>query len=43
MESGPRSYWDIRKLLEDQSIDVISIATPNHGHTLQTIWSLQNG
>jgi predicted dehydrogenase len=39
----PDSYWEIRKLLEDKSIDAISIATPNHSHTLQTIWSLQAG
>ena len=39
----PAGYWDIRKLLDDKSIDAISIATPNHNHTLQTIWSLQAG
>ena len=37
----PAGYWEIRKVLEDPSIDAISIATPNHSHTLQTIWSLQ--
>ena len=30
-------YRDIRKLLEDQSIDAISIATPNHWHSLAAI------
>ena len=39
----PASYTDIRKLLEDKSIDAISIATPNHNHTLQTIWACQAG
>jgi predicted dehydrogenase len=39
----PDSYWEIRKLLEDKSIDAISIATPNHSHTLQSVWSLQAG
>ncbi|MCC6365760.1 MAG: Gfo/Idh/MocA family oxidoreductase [Bryobacterales bacterium] len=39
----PAAYTDIRKLLEDKSIDAISIATPNHSHTLQAIWSLQAG
>jgi predicted dehydrogenase len=34
---------DIRKLLEDKSIDVISIATPNHWHALATIWAIQAG
>ncbi|MCL5745501.1 MAG: Gfo/Idh/MocA family oxidoreductase [Acidobacteria bacterium] len=39
----PVGYTDIRKLLEDKSIDAISIATPNHHHTLQTIWACQAG
>jgi predicted dehydrogenase len=39
----PAVYADIRKLLEDQSIDAVSIATPNHHHTLQTIWACQAG
>ena len=34
---------DIRKLLEDKSIDAISIATPNHWHTLMGIWACQAG
>ncbi|MCC7496591.1 MAG: Gfo/Idh/MocA family oxidoreductase [Bryobacterales bacterium] len=39
----PDRYIDVRKLLEDKSIDAISIATPNHSHTLQTIWACQAG
>src|SRR5579864_5791329 len=39
----PKGYSDLRKLLEDKSIDAISIATPNHSHTLQTIWACQAG
>jgi predicted dehydrogenase len=39
----PAAFTDLRKLLEDKNIDAISIATPNHSHTLQTIWSLQAG
>jgi predicted dehydrogenase len=39
----PASYTDIRKLLEDKSIDAVSIATPNHSHTLQTVWACQAG
>jgi predicted dehydrogenase len=30
-------------VLEDKNIDAVSIATPNHWHTLQTIWALQAG
>ena len=39
----PAGYTDLRKLLEDKTIDAISIATPNHLHTLQTIWACQAG
>ena len=39
----PVGYADLRKLLEDKSIDAISIATPNHQHTLQSIWAMQAG
>ncbi len=36
-------YVDVRKLLESQDIDAISIATPNHWHSLITIWACQAG
>lgn len=36
-------YTDLRKMLEDENIDVISLATPNHLHALQTIWACQAG
>src|SRR5579872_1873691 len=39
----PQTYKDIRKLLEDKNIDAISIASPNHWHTLMTIWACQAG
>src|SRR5438309_7665233 len=39
----PQSYVDVRKLLEDKSIDAISIATPNHWHSLIAISSCQAG
>jgi predicted dehydrogenase len=39
----PAGYSDLRKLLEDKSIDAVSIATPNHWHALQTIWACQAG
>ena len=42
-KTRPATYTDIRKLLEDKNIDAISIATPNHSHTLQTIWACQAG
>jgi predicted dehydrogenase len=36
-------FTDLRKLLEDKSIDVVSIATPNHWHALASIWAVQAG
>ena len=39
----PKGYWDIRKVLEDKDIDAISIATPNHWHSLMAIWACQAG
>jgi predicted dehydrogenase len=34
---------DVRKVVEDPNIDVITIATPNHWHSLMAIWAMQNG
>ena len=34
------SYEDV---LADKSIDAVSIATPNHWHSLMTIWGCQAG
>jgi predicted dehydrogenase len=44
-ESGyqPKTFTDIRKLLEDKEVQAVSIATPNHWHTLATIWAVQAG
>ncbi len=39
----PKTYVDVRKLLEDRSIDAVSIATPNHWHALIAIWACQAG
>jgi predicted dehydrogenase len=36
-------FTDVRKLLDDKSIDAISIATPNHWHSLMAIWACQAG
>jgi predicted dehydrogenase len=40
---APQTVQDIRRVLEDKSIDVVSIATPNHWHALMTIWACQAG
>jgi predicted dehydrogenase len=39
----PKTYVDVRELLHDKSIDAISIATPNHWHSLMAIWACQAG
>jgi predicted dehydrogenase len=39
----PKTVVDFRELLDDKDIDVISIATPDHWHALQTIWACQAG
>lgn len=39
----PQTYVDIRKLLEDKNVDAVSIATPNHWHSLMGIWAAQAG
>ncbi|NBW66404.1 twin-arginine translocation signal domain-containing protein, partial [bacterium] len=37
------AYTDIRKVLENKDIDIVSIATPNHWHSLAAIWAVQAG
>jgi predicted dehydrogenase len=39
----PAAFIDFRDLLEDKSIDAVSLATPNHWHALQAIWACQAG
>jgi predicted dehydrogenase len=39
----PQYVQDLRKLLENKSIDFVSIATPNHWHSLAAIWAMQAG
>ncbi len=42
-KTKPATYVDFRKMLEDKNIDAVSLATPNHWHTLQAIWACQAG
>jgi predicted dehydrogenase len=39
----PRTVQDIRTALEDRNLDAVSVATPNHWHTLITVWAAQAG
>src|SRR6266853_452239 len=43
VSGSPRTFVDVRRLLDDKSIDAISIATPNHWHALVAIWACQAG
>jgi len=39
----PAFVQDLRKIMEDKSIDLVSIAMPNHWHVLASIWAIQAG
>ena len=39
----PQAITDVREALDDQNLDAISVATPNHWHSLMTIWGAQAG
>jgi predicted dehydrogenase len=39
----PAFVQDYRRVLDDRDIDAVIIATPNHWHTLQTLWGLEAG
>ncbi|MSU66695.1 MAG: Gfo/Idh/MocA family oxidoreductase [Opitutus sp.] len=41
--TAPKLYKDLREALTDKEIDAVTIATPNHWHTLATIWGCQAG
>jgi len=34
---------DLREALEDRTVDALSVAAPNHWHSLMTIWGAQAG
>lgn len=40
---APKLYKDMREALDDKEIDAITIATPNHWHSLAAIWGCQAG
>jgi len=40
---APTPVQDIRRALEDRNLNAVSIATPNHWHSLMTIWAAQAG
>ncbi|MCE9533740.1 MAG: Gfo/Idh/MocA family oxidoreductase [Planctomycetes bacterium] len=42
-KKAPKFEKDLRKVMEDKDIDIVSIATPNHWHSLAAIWAMQAG
>lgn len=40
---APKFEQDLRRILDDKTIDIVTIATPNHWHALAAIWALQAG
>ena len=46
-KAGPKfaakGVADLRRVLEDPTVHAISVATPNHWHSLMTIWGAQAG
>ena len=42
-KSTPRRETDLRRVLDDPSVDGIIVTTPDHWHALATIWACQAG
>ncbi len=39
----PTFVQDLRQIMDNNDIDIVSIATPNHWHALAAIWAMQSG
>ena len=39
----PKVVADMREAFDDKSVDVVTTATPNHWHSLVSIWAMQAG
>jgi predicted dehydrogenase len=40
---APKFEKDIRKVMADKDVNIVSIATPNHWHALMAVWAMENG
>jgi predicted dehydrogenase len=40
---APKYVQDLRRVFEDKTVDIVSIAMPNHWHALAAIWAMQAG
>jgi len=39
----PKLVQDLREALEDQILDIVTVATPNYTHSILAIWAMQAG
>lgn len=39
----PTFVRDLREIMDRKDVDIVSIATPNHWHSLAAIWAMQSG
>lgn len=39
----PAYVRDMRAVFEDKTVDIVSVATPNHWHALASLWAVQAG
>jgi predicted dehydrogenase len=39
----PKTETDVRRVLDNKDVDVITVAVPDHWHALMTIWACQAG
>jgi len=37
----PKTETDLRRVMDDKDIDVVTVATPNHWHSLAGVWACQ--
>ena len=40
---APQLVTDLRRIMDDKTIDVVTVATPNHWHALAAVWACQAG
>lgn len=40
---APKLYKDMREAFQQKDIDAVTIATPNHWHSLAAVWAMQAG
>ena len=42
-KTAPKTVQDMRRIFDDDSVDIVSIASCNHWHALASIWAMQAG